>query len=131
MSEVPLTEPEWERLVEAAESEVLATLRSLPATVSDQAGKVPVTFEHAPDQELVDDGIEADTLGMFFGVSYADEISSDSPLPPHIVLYLENIWDFAEGDMAVCKSEVRTTLLHELGHYLGLDEDDLFDRGLE
>jgi predicted Zn-dependent protease with MMP-like domain len=29
------------------------------------------------------------------------------------------------------RNEIRITYLHELGHYLGLDEDDLFERGLE
>ena len=53
------------------------------------------------------------------------------PMPPQIILFLENLWDFAEADEEVSGEEVHTTYLHELGHYLGLDEDDLFDRGLE
>jgi len=52
-------------------------------------------------------------------------------MPPQIILFLENLWDFAEGDEEMFREEVATTLLHELGHYLGLDEDDLTDRGLE
>ena len=52
-------------------------------------------------------------------------------MPPQIILFLENLWDFAEGDESVFREEVATTLLHELGHYLGLDEDELTDRGLE
>ncbi len=53
------------------------------------------------------------------------------PLPPQIILFLENLWDLAEADQEIFRDEVHTTYLHELGHYLGLDEDDLFDRGLE
>ncbi len=34
-------------------------------------------------------------------------------------------------DEQVYRAEVRTTYLHELGHYLGLDEDELTQRGLE
>lgn len=52
-------------------------------------------------------------------------------MPPQIILFLENIWEYAEGDAGVYRVEVRTTLLHELGHYLGLDEDDLAERGLD
>jgi hypothetical protein len=37
----------------------------------------------------------------------------------------------ADADEEIFREEVHTTYLHELGHYLGLDEDDLFDRGLE
>jgi predicted Zn-dependent protease with MMP-like domain len=35
------------------------------------------------------------------------------------------------GDEGYFRDEVRTTFLHELGHYLGLDEDELAVRGLE
>ena len=52
-------------------------------------------------------------------------------MPPQIILFLGNIWELAEGDEESFCDEVRTTLLHELGHYLGLDEDDLTERGLE
>ena len=53
-----------------------------------------------------------------------------APLPAQIILFLENIRDAAEGDDAVYQEEIRATLLHELGHYLGLDEADLDERGL-
>ena len=35
----------------------------------------------------------------------------------------------AEGDLATFRAEVRTTLLHEIGHVLGWDEQDLEERG--
>jgi predicted Zn-dependent protease with MMP-like domain len=47
------------------------------------------------------------------------------------MLFLDEIWDEADGDEAVYRDEVRRTYLHELGHYLGLDEDGLAERGLE
>jgi predicted Zn-dependent protease with MMP-like domain len=52
-------------------------------------------------------------------------------LPPQIILFRENIWDQAEQDEEWFLDEVHTTYLHELGHYLGLDEDELIERGLE
>ncbi|MBL9126699.1 MAG: metallopeptidase family protein, partial [Verrucomicrobiales bacterium] len=48
-----------------------------------------------------------------------------------ILLFLENLWEFVEGDSDGYYEEVRTTYLHELGHYLGLDEIDLEERGLD
>jgi len=44
---------------------------------------------------------------------------------------LENLWDFAGGEEEIFRDEVHTTLLHELGHHLGLDEEELTQRGLE
>ena len=51
-------------------------------------------------------------------------------MPPQILLFVENIWDFAEGDEDVFCEEVRVTYYHELGHYLGLEEDELNLAGL-
>ena len=88
-----------------------------------------MTFERRPNADLQADGIEPDTLGLFTGPEFADE--GDVPLPPQIILFLENLWDFAAEDEVVFQEEVRTTFLHELGHYLGLDEGELTERGLE
>ncbi len=43
---------------------------------------------------------------------------------------MENLWDFAGTDEEVFLDEVRVTYVHELGHYLGLNEEELEDRGL-
>ncbi len=112
-----------------AAAEVAATLAALPAPLREQARKLPVTLEGVPHRDLVADGIEPDTLGLFTGPEFADE--EHSTLPPQIILFLANIWDAAEGDEKIFREEIRTTFLHELGHYLGLDEDDLTQRGLE
>jgi predicted Zn-dependent protease with MMP-like domain len=110
---------------------VKATLAELPAPLREWAQPLPVTFERRPNAAHRRDGIEPDTLGLFVGSEFAYEETSTLPLPPQIILFLENIWDQAEADDALFRDEVRTTYLHELGHYLGLDEDDLFQRGLE
>ena len=95
----------------------------------ERAVKLPVTFEPHPNEDLQADGIEVDTLGLFTGAEFVEE--NDWPLPPQIILFLENIWDVAEtNDKRFC-DEVRTTFLHELGHDLGLCEDELTNRGLE
>jgi predicted Zn-dependent protease with MMP-like domain len=119
----------WKQLNAIAAEEIEATLAGLPAPLRDQAGKLPVTFERIPNAGLQSDGIAPDTLGLFAGPDFAEE--GAVPMPPQIILFLENLWDFAEGDEEMFREEVATTLLHELGHYLGLDEDDLTDRGLE
>jgi len=104
-------------------------LRSLPANLRAKARALPVTYEPWPNDALVDDGIAPDTLGLFVGGEYAE--GEHEVMPAQIILFLENIADMVEGDEKEFGSEVRTTLLHELGHYLGLDEDELFNRGLE
>ena len=117
------------KLEALAAAEVEATLAALPAPLQEPARKLPVTFEPHPNRALQVEGIEADTLGLFTGPEFADE--EHATLPPQIILFLENLWDVAERDEEIFREEVRTTFLHELGHYLGLDEDDLTERGLE
>lgn len=120
---------DWNSLVALATDEVESTLAGLPPELRERAVLLPITFEPCPNEGLIEDGIEPDTLGLFVGPEFAEE--GTVPMPPQIILFLENLWDTAEEDKAVFCEEVRTTLLHELGHYLGLNEDDLFDRGLE
>ena len=121
----------WKHLNQLAQAEVAATLAALPAPLRERAQALPVTFERVPSAALQADGIEADTLGLFTGPAFGDEAYSASPLPPQIIFFLENLWDFAEGDEEIFGDEVHTTYLHELGHYLGLDEDELTKRGLD
>jgi predicted Zn-dependent protease with MMP-like domain len=120
---------DWKKLRKLALAEVEATLAALPKPLRERAEKLPVTFERVPNAGLQADGIEADTLGLFTGAEFADE--GNVPLPPQIILFLENLWDFAEGEEEIFRDEIHTTYLHELGHYLGLDEDELTERGLE
>ena len=124
-------ETKWQALQALALEEVEATLQELPAPLRERAQALPVTLEPRPNAAHRRDGIDPDTLGLFVGPEFAYEEISASPLPPQIILFLKNLWDFADGDEELFCEEVHTTYLHELGHYLGLDEEDLFDRGLE
>ena len=118
----------WERLVDLARAEVTQTIAELPDDLRPRAATLPVSYEKLPSQALIDDGIEPDTLGLFVGGDFAHE--GEVPLPAQIILFLENIHEIVEGDEAEFCDEIRITYLHELGHYLGLDEEDLEERGL-
>lgn len=118
----------WERLLELAHAEVARTLAELPDDLRPRAAALPVSYERFPSRALEEDGIEPDTLGLFVGGDFAHE--PDVPVPAQIILFLENIHDMVEGNEDEFRDEVRLTLVHELGHYLGLDEDELERRGL-
>ncbi|MGA9778248.1 MAG: metallopeptidase family protein [Verrucomicrobiia bacterium] len=109
---------DWEKLRAIVSAEVEETLAALPKPLRQRAGQLPVTFERVPNAGLQADGIEPDTLGLFTGPEYAEE--GNVPMPPQIILFLENLRDLADGEEKVFREEVQTTFLHELGHYLGL-----------
>lgn len=121
----------WAKLHGLAVAEVESTLAALPLPLRQRAQALPVTFERRPNRAQLRDGIETDTLGLFVGPEIEDEEHATVPLPPQIILFLENIWDQAAAQEEKFREEVHTTFLHELGHYLGLDEDGLIERGLE
>lgn len=118
----------WTQLVELAQAEVNATLGALPPDLQQRATALPVVYEPVPSRALVRDGLDPDTLGLFVGPDFAEE--HHGVLPPQIILFLENIWGMVDGFEDEFRFEVRTTLMHELGHYLGLTEEDLDARGL-
>lgn len=119
------------RLTKIAADTVGAAERQLPPEIRALARGVAVHYEAVPAADVLADGFESDILGLFTGSAHGMELAHDNPAPPQILLYLENLWDFAEADEAFFRQEVRLTYLHELGHYLGWDEDQLTARGLE
>jgi predicted Zn-dependent protease with MMP-like domain len=121
----------FSKLVELAAGAVGAAQRKLPPEIRPLARAVPVHYEAKPAPDLIAEGFEPDILGLFTGNPHGSEISQDNPAPPQILLYLESLWDYAEGDVEAFRDEVRLTYLHELGHYLGWDEDELTARGLD
>ncbi len=115
----------------AAQEEVDRTLGALPAPVRREVFNIPIAYEPRPSAALQKDALAADTLGLFVGEAFPETYSGTQDLPAQMFLFLENIWDFANHDPTAYREEVRRTLLHELGHYLGLDENDLADRDLD
>ncbi|MSU22540.1 MAG: hypothetical protein EXS32_01835 [Opitutus sp.] len=119
------------RLTAIAAEAVGAAQRQLPPEIRPLALHVAVHYEKAPAADLLAEGFEPDILGLFSGNPHGTEFSHDQPAPPQILLYLPSLWEFAEEDEEVFREEVRLTYLHELGHYLGWDEDELTARGLD
>jgi predicted Zn-dependent protease with MMP-like domain len=119
------------RLAQIAADTVAATQRRLPPDIRAAARSVPVCLERAPDEEVLAEGFEPDLLGLFSGSPFGTELSGADLRPPRIILYTANLWDFAEEDVEAYREEVRLTYLHELGHFLGWDEDQIAARGLD
>ena len=120
----------WKKLTTIAEAETAATLRRLASDLQVRAASVPVVFEPWASEALLTPDMEPDILGLFVGDPH-NLTDSTQPMPAQIFLFLESIWELVEGDEAAFRQEVRLTYLHELGHYLGLDEGELEARGLQ
>jgi predicted Zn-dependent protease with MMP-like domain len=66
-------------------------------------------------------------LGIFHGVPATKKSVFDVSMgPAHIVLYQKNIEAVCSSDAEV-RHQIRQTLIHELGHYFGMTEEQLRD----
>jgi predicted Zn-dependent protease with MMP-like domain len=120
---------ERETLERWAAEEIDGVLGGLPGPVRAAAEQVAVSFEDRPGREPGDSGLVGDELGLFEG---SDAFEEPDPADlPRIRLFLANLWDFSECDEGIFREEARITFLHELGHYLGWNEEDLAERELD
>ncbi|HEY8947021.1 MAG TPA: metallopeptidase family protein [Polyangiaceae bacterium] len=114
-------------IVSAAES----GLDQLPLTFRTQLSEVPILVESRPSADLVRQGFDPRALGLFEGPTHLDHQNAEaSEVPTRIVLYAANLLE-QSVDEDQLRSEVETTVLHEVGHYFGLDENDLERMGLD
>jgi predicted Zn-dependent protease with MMP-like domain len=105
------------------EDHVRAALDSLPADIAAALRNVAVVVE----DENPDD---PDLYGLFDGIPLIDGGPDAGTLPNRISIYrLPLQADFPDPEEL--RREIRVTVLHELGHYFGLDEDRLEELGYE
>lgn len=119
----------------AFETAVEDALAELPEPVRAYLSNVAIAVEDfPPDDDLLaaDPPLPPTVLGMFRGAPLGDKGSMDpwSHFPSSIVLYQRNLERFAT-DRRDLVEQIRVTLLHEVGHFLGLDEEQLRERGLD
>lgn len=119
------------RWIRLAEQEVERTRARLPRSLRERAAEIPVTCVPRPTRAMQRDGVDPELLGLFVGEALPMADTPGGDLPAQILLFIENLADYAEYDEESFREETRTTYLHELGHYLGLDEGALADRDLE
>ena len=111
-----------------AEEVVGATLEELPAALQEEARAVPVLLEEEVPAALLEEGWPDDLLGLFEGDPVG--MPAGEGTPTRIRLFLGNLRAYAGRDPEVFAEETRVTLLHELGHFLGMEEEDLDQRGI-
>lgn len=105
-------------------------LRKLPDNLREEAKACVIEFDLVSECIADDPELDQDLLGLFEGCSRLDGTPETPQDLPRIRLFLDNLWDHADGDVDAFREELRITLLHELGHYLGLDEEQVAALGL-
>ena len=117
-----LTRDEFERVVSEA-------LESLPKRFADLVENVVIAVEDEPtadDLESFEGDPERDSelLGIYRGVPLTER-THDPPLLPDEIAVFRGPINRVTGSRQQAVAEIRETVIHELGHYFGLDDDEM------
>jgi len=104
------------------EREVDRVIEDLPQWVLDEIDNLIVVVEDGPTDE------QGDLLGIYEGVSLAERGDYWGSLPDRIVIFYQPHLAMGLGEQEL-KDEIRRTVLHELGHHLGIDDARLTELG--
>jgi len=116
-----LTREEFEEIVSEA-------LDSLPERFAQLVRNVVITVEEEPTDEDLDmsegDDDDDELLGIYRGVPLTERSHDEPLMPDEIAIFRGPISRFARNRTEAVY-EVRETVIHELGHYFGLEDDEL------
>ncbi|HLT30713.1 MAG TPA: metallopeptidase family protein [Myxococcaceae bacterium] len=120
---------------DAFDAAVQDALDRLPDFAQEALENTPVAVEPLPsDEDLLsaDPPLSPTILGLFRGqaLPHRELMNPTDHFPATVLLYQKNLERFARTREELLE-QIGITVLHEVGHLLGLDEDDLAARGLE
>ncbi len=121
---VQLSEAEFDRAVEAA-------VRALPEHVKAYLENTVLAVQPLPtDEDLLAERppLSPTILGIFHGTPVGQRAGNE--LPARIILYQRNLERFARTREELIE-QIGITVMHEVGHLIGLEEEDLWERGLD
>ena len=113
-------------------------MEELPPLVHELIEKVPLHVEDYPSADVMaKTGVRhrSQLCGLFTGIPITDRsIQHSGTLPDVVTVYREGIMAMATDAYGRIRTdrlreEIRVTILHELAHFHGLDEDELQDLG--
>lgn len=103
---------------EAFERLVIRAIDAVPEPFASALAEVAVIVEErSPDSD-------PNLYGLYLGAPLNEPWAAAGELPPLIAVYMHPLIDDCETEEELV-DEVRITVLHELGHHLGMDEDQL------
>jgi predicted Zn-dependent protease with MMP-like domain len=115
----------FEQLVDRA-------LASIPSPFRESLAEVAIVIEDWPsDEQLEENGLDQDDAlyGLYEGVPRTEWAADWAIVPNRITLFRQPLEEDFENP-AELEAEVRTTVIHELAHHLGIDDDRLDELGV-
>jgi len=110
---------------------VSEAIDTIPPRFAGAMTNIAIVVEAAATAEVLDE-LEMDPGDELFGLYQGTPLPErgwafGNALPDRITLYQQTIEDFCEGDEECIVMEIGDTLIHELGHYFGMTEDEIME----
>lgn len=116
-----VSKAQFARLVEQALSELpeqfAAFLEEVPVEIRDRPTRKQLRSVGLADDELL--------LGLYHGRPRTHRSVEDAFAMPDVIYIFQEDCELVSDSERQLVEEVRTTVLHEIGHHFGMDEDDL------
>lgn len=112
---------------EKFEAIVLNTLKNLPDKFKDKIKNLSIVIEEKDIRAVLKDKKNVSTkytLGLYQGLPATKRAGRINILPDKITIYKKSLEEVSRSDKELEKN-IKKVILHELGHYFGLDEKKL------
>ncbi len=117
-----MTRQEFDKLVEEA-------VASIPQEFREKMENVVILVQDYPEGELLKQYGKFGLFGVFSGVSLTRQSWEGGYHPHHIILFQKVMEKYCQNDEQV-KLQIRKTLLHEVAHFFGFNEEEVRRLGL-
>ncbi len=115
---IHMSRREFTRLVRQA-------YRNVPLPVKSALRNLDIAVEDWPDPEDLDSiGVSGTLFGLYTGVPLPEREGPEPALPDRITIFRQPILRNCSS-RSEAEREIRVTLWHEIGHYLGMSQEDL------
>lgn len=110
---------------------VQEAIDTIPARFAREVKNLAIVIEDEPPADLLEEldmDPEEDTLlGLYQGTPLPERFQYGNTLPDRITLFQRSIEDDCDGDEDEIVIAIGETLIHELGHYFGMSEEQIMD----
>ena len=113
---------------------VRRAIRRVPNEIRDHLENILISVKKRPPADILDEmGLPRDypLLGVYTGASLMERSSSYPPLYPDTIFIFQEPLEEMCRTVEELEEQIEITVVHEIAHYLGMTEDELYDLGYE
>lgn len=100
------------------------SVASLPDRFQSLMENLVIAVEDEPDEELLEEMQAEELLGVYLGTPLTERALGDTYLPDQILIFRRPLMRMCQSREEL-QAEIRTTVVHEVGHFFGLSEEEI------